>query len=102
MALTLEKLRALENAELTDLFDKNLKVWSEMAEEAFEYTAGFVAPTGQPVRPDDVLPTLVPVLKVNDKLQKHLQGRKLRQQYWYTYFGELVIDRLWDRLKKPT
>jgi hypothetical protein len=27
-----------------------------------------------------------------------LAGRKLSQNYWYTWFAELIVDRLWSDL----
>jgi hypothetical protein len=50
------------------------------------------------VRPDDVVPTLVPALEVSDRLRTFLAGKKLTQQYWYTWFAELIVDRLWSDL----
>jgi hypothetical protein len=50
------------------------------------------------VRPDDLVPTLVPALEVSDRLRTFLAQKKLTQNYWYTWFAELVVDRLWTDL----
>jgi hypothetical protein len=45
-----------------------------------------------------VTPTLRPVLDVTPELRVYLDRKKLRQQYWYEWFAELIIGRLWDDL----
>jgi hypothetical protein len=37
---------------------------------------------------------------VTPKLRDYLAQKRLSQQYWYERFGELIVDRLWDELKK--
>ena len=98
MGLTARKSLALEDAELDKLFKKEETLWSEMATEAFTYTADFVKDVGEPVRPDDLISVLVPVLEVTQKLREYLAENKLRQKYWFTWFGEYIIDTLWDQL----
>ena len=95
MALSLNKLKRLEDAGLTGLFDDDRKLWSAMAKDAYGYTRKFV---GAEVRPDDLVPTLVPALEVSDRLRTYLAQRKLAQNYWYTWFAELMVDRLWSDL----
>ena len=96
MALSLNKLKRLDDAGLVGLFENDGKLWSAMARDAYAYTRKFV---GDEVRPDDVVPTLVPALEVSDRLRTFLAEKKLTQQYWYTWFAELMVDRLWDRLR---
>lgn len=100
MALTAYKSQQLEDAGLVKLFDDEAKLWKAMAKEAFAYTKKFVAPTGENVRPDDMLPVLIPALELADKLTDYLAENRLTQKYWFTYFGELIIDRLWTDLTK--
>ncbi len=95
MALSLNKLKRLEDAGLTELFEVDRKLWAAMAKDAYGYTRKFI---GAEVRPDDVVPTLVPALEVSDRLRTFLAGRKLTQQYWYVWFAELIVDRLWSDL----
>ena len=95
MALSLNKLKRLEDAGLTELFEVDRKLWTAMAKDAYGYTRKFI---GAEVRPDDVVPTLVPALEVSDRLRTFLAGRKLTQQYWYVWFAELIVDRLWSDL----
>ena len=98
MALSLNKLKRLEDAGLAELFENDRKLWSAMTKEAYSYTRKFV---GAEVRPDDVVPTLVPALEVSDRLRTFLAKKKLTQNYWYTWFGELLVDRLWNHLRPP-
>ena len=95
MALSLNKLKRLGDAGLVELFEEDRKLWSAMAKDAYGYTRKFI---GGEVRPDDVVPTLVPALEVSDRLRTYLASRKLAQNYWYVWFAELVVDRLWSDL----
>ena len=80
------------------LFEEDRKLWTAMTKDAYGYTRKFI---GADVRPDDVVPTLVPALEVSDRLRAYLAGRKLTQNYWYTWFAELIVDRLWADLAAP-
>lgn len=100
MALNLVKEMRLQDAGLIDLYDKELKLWRVMAEQAYTYTAAYVEASGATVRPDDVVPALQPVLEVTPELRQFLEREKLRQHYWYEWFAELVIDRLWLELNR--
>jgi hypothetical protein len=95
VALSLQKLKRLDDAGLVRLFGEDRKLWTAMAKDAYTYTRKFVGPE---VRPDDVVPTLVPALEVSDRLRTFLAERKLTQNYWYTWFGELMVDQLWTDL----
>ncbi len=98
MALTAEDYESLRAAGLTDFFEDNRPLFTEMAENAFEYAKSFVIPTGQKVRVDDVNQALEPALRVSPPLKHYLAEKKLTQQYWYTRFGALVLDELWEAL----
>jgi hypothetical protein len=95
VALSLNKLKRLDDAGLTELFEEDRKLWTAMAKDAYGYTRKFI---GTRVRQDDVVPTLVPALEVSDRLRTFLARRKLTQNYWYTWFAELMVDRLWRDL----
>ena len=43
MALSLNKLKRLQDAGLTELFESDRKLWTAMARDAYGYTNGFVA-----------------------------------------------------------
>jgi hypothetical protein len=98
MALSLRKQQRIEAASLATLFRQHEALWRQKAEQAFGYTQDFVGPTGNPVRQDDVLPLLKPVLEVSDELREYLAEKRLPQQFWFEWFGEYVIDRLWPEL----
>jgi hypothetical protein len=95
VALSLNKLKRLSDAGLVEFFEEDRKLWTAMTRDAYSYTRKFI---GKEVRPDDVVPTLVPALEVSDRLRTYLAGRKLAQNYWYTWFAELIVDRLWSDL----
>ena len=95
MALSLQKLKRLDDASLVELFEQDKKLWTAMAKDAYSYTRKFI---GGEVRPDDVAPTLVPALEVSDRLRTYLAARKLTQNYWFLWFAELIVDRLWPEL----
>jgi hypothetical protein len=98
VALSLNKLKRLQDAGLTELFESDKKLWTAMAKDAYAYTSRFVAASGNDVRPDDLVPTLTPALEVSDRLRTFLAKRKLAQNYWYVWFAELIVDRLWGDL----
>ena len=98
MGLTARKSLRLEDASLVSLFDTQEDRWTQMAQDAYDYTAEFVKGAGEPVRRDDLIPVLVPVLEVTEALRTYLAEEKLRQNYWFTWFGELIVDRVWDDL----
>jgi hypothetical protein len=98
MALTALKVKVLTEKQFDRLFQQHRALWQAKADEAYSYTEKFVTPTGQPVRPDDVLPLLVPALELAPEFYRHLETKHLPQKYWTTYFGEFILDRLWDDL----
>jgi len=95
VALSLQKLKRLGDASLVELFGQDRRLWTAMAKDAYSYTRKFI---GADLRPDDVVPTLVPALEVSDRLRTYLASRKLTQNYWYVWFAELMVDRLWSEL----
>jgi hypothetical protein len=91
----------MEDKGFMGLFDDHKALWESKAKEAYTYTANVLNTTGEPVRPDDVLPLLVPALEVADEFRSFLEDKRLTQKYWKTHFGELVLDRLWEPLTTP-
>ena len=100
MALSRVKELRLKDAHLIKLYEDKFELWRAMAEHAYAYARGYIAPSGAQLRQDDVVPALQPVLEVTPELRQFLEREKLRQQYWYEWFAELVIDRLWPELTK--
>src|SRR3982751_6732007 len=100
MALNLFKEVRLRDAGLTELFESELELWQVMARQAYSYVASYIDAPGAQIRPDDVVPALQPVLEVTPELRQFLDRAKLRQQYWYEWFAELVIDRFWHELEQ--
>ncbi len=100
MSLTALKVKDLTDKGFMQLFDDHAGLWEAKAKEAYTYTANVLNATGQPVRPDDVLPLLVPALELAEEFRSFLDDKKLTQKYWKINFGELVLDKLWDDLTK--
>lgn len=96
MALSAYKSVRLEAAGLVKFFKEEEALWLSMAEHALRYANEFVTEAQEDVRPEDVIEVLVPALSVSEKLRSKLA--KMPQQYWYLWFGELIVDRLWDKL----
>jgi hypothetical protein len=98
VALTAAKFQTLTDKGFIGLFNDHRPLWEAKAEEAYDYTKVFVEAAGLPVRPDDVIDLLVPALGLSDEFRSFLEEKRLRQKYWRTWFGELIIDQLWTDL----
>lgn len=98
MALDRVKELRLRDAKLIELYERDLELWRAMAEQAYKYAGRYIEASGAAIRQDDVVPALLPVLEVTPELRTFLERAKLRQQYWYEWFAELIIDRLWPTL----
>jgi hypothetical protein len=98
MGLTATKSLRLEDAGLDTLFTKKQKLWRELAQNAFDYVSGALEDSGEPVRRDDLITPLIPVLEVTTDLREFLAEKRLKQKYWNQWFAELIVDRLWDDL----
>jgi hypothetical protein len=98
MALTAEKVKDLEDKGFPSLFEQHRDLWEAKARDAYSYAQALVRPTGEPVRPDDVLGLLVPGLVLVEEFRGFLDEKRLTQKYWRTYFGEFILDKLWGKL----
>jgi hypothetical protein len=98
MALTAAKVKDLEDEGFDDFFHEHRALWEAKAAEAYRYARNLVDPTGEPVRPDDVIELLVPALVLAEELRDFLEQNRLTQKYWRVYFGEYILDRLWNHL----
>lgn len=98
MGLTAEVELSLDDAGLLEFFEDRRTIFTEMAQEAYDYASGYVERIGLPLRRDDVAKILVPALTTNEPLRECLAGKRLRQQYWYRNFADLILDRLWEDL----
>jgi hypothetical protein len=100
MALNRVRELALGDAKLTELFagDKNA-LWRQLATDAYDFAAKPILESQHDVRQDDVIPALVIALQISEPLRNYLAAKKLTQKYWYEWFAELIVDRLWDQLQ---
>jgi hypothetical protein len=102
MALTAAKVKDLEDKGFVDLFTDHPQLWEAKAKEAYRYAKNLVTPTGEPVRPDDVIELLVPALVLAKEFRDFLEDSHLTQKYWREYFGEYILDRLWEDLESES
>lgn len=99
MGLTAQMEMSLDDAGLIDFYDAHNEAFKAIAARAYAFTFTNVNPTGLPLRTDDVAVGLVTALQINEDLRAYLAGKKLRNKYWYTWFADLILDRLWKDLK---
>lgn len=100
MALTAAKVKDLEDKGFVELFTNHRALWVAKAREAYAYAENLLTASGQPVRPDDVLPLLVPALVLTKEVRAFLEDNRLTQKYWRDYFAEFIIDTLWEDLRR--
>jgi hypothetical protein len=100
MGLTATKSVRLEGAGLVKLFTGEKSLWRSLAQNAYDYVSGGLEDSGEPVRRDDLVTPLIPVLEVTAELRDFLDENRLTQKYWYQWFAELIVDRLWDELEE--
>lgn len=98
MALNLDREMSLEDAGLTDFFTNNESLYRGLAEDAYAFASKQIDSANQEVRQDDVIPALTLALRISPPLRAKLAEKKLRQKYWFEWFAELVVDRLWGDL----
>jgi hypothetical protein len=99
MGLTASVEMSLSDAGLIDFYKKHIPAFKALAIRAYSFAHENVAPTGFPLRKDDVATSLVTALEINEDLRECLAGKKLRQKFWYLRFADLILDRLWKELE---
>jgi hypothetical protein len=98
MGLTATKAVRIEDAELDQLFESHRAIWKDLAKEAHKYVAPQIEARGEAVRRDDLIPPLIPVLEISSDLRDFLIEHRLTQKYWYQWFGEWIVDKVWHEL----
>jgi hypothetical protein len=98
MALTALKHTNLLDKGFDELYSDHDDLWLAKAQDAYDYAGLLVAPTGEPVRPDDVLVILDPAVELSPEFRTHMDEKRLTQKYWKTYFSEFILDLVWEAL----
>ncbi len=80
-------------------FDGSRPAFKEIAGRSYEFAHDNVLATGLPLRRDDVSKSIRIALVTNETLRDCLAEKKLRQQFWYERFADLIVDRLWKELE---
>ena len=99
MALTLEAEQMLRRVSLIEFFEGDIPTWRGLASQSYDFVRENF-PAGATIRPDDVAKALTPLLEVSESLSNELGAKKLKQQYWRRYFGDLIIDRTWQDISR--
>jgi len=99
MGLTAQIEMSLTDAGLIRFYNAHAPAFKAIAKRAYSFTYTNVHPTGLPLRKDDVAVGLVTALQINEDLRACLAEKKLRPKYWYTWFADLILDRLWRELE---
>jgi hypothetical protein len=100
VGLTGEVELKLRDVSLIDFYNGKIPAFKALAARAYSYAYSNLQPTGLPLRQDDVAAYLVFALEVNGDLRTYLSKKRLPQKFWYRRFADLIIDRLWEELKK--
>ena len=97
MGLKAIEEQRLEHVGLIKFFQANRAHYKALAQDAYDYTAKILKPTGLPVRQDDVAGHLKAALEVDQKFTD-ARAVKAKQNYWVQFFTNLVLDRLWSEI----
>ena len=103
MALTVKAEQKLKAAGLIEYFEKNRAAWLQVAKQTYQFVRGNF-PAGAVIHPDDVAEPLRAIVEVDENLRKKLDADRLSQQYWITFFTDLIVDRTWTEIataRKP-
>jgi hypothetical protein len=98
MGLKAIEEQKLQRVGLIAFFEKKRSVYKILAQEAYDFTAKILKPTGLPVRPDDVSGHLRAALEVDKPLTDYRDGHSCSQNYFVQYFTNLVLERLWNEI----
>jgi hypothetical protein len=98
LGLTAQNELSLRDAGLITFFDSNRAGFKAVAQRSYTFAKSYVDETDLPLRLDDVATALVAALVTNESLRDFLAAQKLRQQFWYARFADLILDRLWEEL----
>jgi len=96
--LTAEVEQRLSAVGLISFFEGNRPLFTDMARTAYAYADSYVTPAKLPVRIDDVAVALELALRLSEPFGNLLAKERLTQRYWYRYFADLILDRLWKEL----
>lgn len=99
MALTQQKLQALQDKGLDKFFMTRKADWVKTAHGAYDYFDSTL-PSAQHPRPDDVAGILVKIAEIDVALKDFLQSKSLTQKYWIAYFCDYIIEQVWDDIAK--
>jgi hypothetical protein len=98
MGLKAIEEQKLQRANLIGFFGEHRAGYKVLAQEAYDFTAKILEPTGLPVRPDDVAGHLRAALEVDKPLTDARDEKRCTQNYWVSYFTNLVLERLWNEI----
>jgi len=98
MGLKAIEEQKLQRVSLINFFGQHRANYKVLAQEAYDFTAKILQPTGLPVRQDDVAGHLRAALEVDKPLTDARDEKRCTQNYWVLYFTNLVLERLWSEI----
>jgi hypothetical protein len=98
MGLKAIEEQRLEGVGLIKFFTDNRAHYKAMAQDAYDYTAKILEPTGLPVRPDDVAGHLRAALEIDKPLTDARDTCRATQNLFVGFFTNLVLERLWSEV----
>jgi hypothetical protein len=98
VALRAIEEQKLQRVGLIKFFEHNRATYKTLAQDAYDFTAKILKPTGLPVRQDDVAGHLSAALEVDKPLTDFRDGNRCSQNYYVKYFTNLVLERLWSQI----
>ncbi len=104
MAYSLYEKQQVKSAALDGLYDRDQLYWDLLVAKSHIFAElNFQAEDeAYIIHPEDVADFLMPILKTNQILQKHLGVNKFHEKYWVRYFCDYILDRYWDKFQNGT
>lgn len=94
MSLDTYKLHKLLGKGFDKLYVDQKTKWNRMAEKAVESVRASVA-EGEAIKAGDVVAAVEHGIKISKEFEKHLDSKKLTQQYWVKWFAEYIVEQIY-------
>jgi hypothetical protein len=76
------------------LYTEHKDKWDKMVSKSVESVRACLA-EGEPVKAGDVVAATEHGIKISKEFEKHLQSKKLTQQYWAKWYAEYIVEQLY-------
>ena len=92
MTLDTSEIHRLAAKEFDKLYSGKADKWKAMVHTALEYAQTCVG-NGEKVRPGDVVAIVQNAVRIDSTFEKHLNQKKLTQNYWLRWFSEYIVEQ---------